>query len=199
MIQLRQEQGITESMEHVSEDLNGHTCIYDTFDVCSTDFTDEGSAVSGFKMMLSILNSEFKLAQQVDEHLAGAMRKGPNKFPRMCALLCLLEIIGQIASKLLKYIVFEEGNFSRPNSTSDKFISSNFINAAREYVNNYLANLPIINNRRIIYIDKSQVERSFIIYLYVESTTKILFDTSNLNHMTTNNEETQSINRLSVQ
>jgi hypothetical protein len=198
MKKLRQEQGVTEPVTSISTG-NLNENMYNTIDISSNDFTDDNVAISSYKLMISILNSEFKLARQDDEHLAGSVRKGPSKFPRTCALLCLLEIVSDIASKVLKHIVFEEGNFTRPNSQSNKFISSNFVNAAREHVNDYLLNLPSVNNRPIIYIDKNQVERAFTFYSYVESTTKVLFDTSNLNQMISNSEETLSTNNLSKQ
>ena len=196
MVKLRKEQGLPcENQSDLTEHEDEYE--YDIFDVCSTDMTDEDVPISAFKLMVSILNSEFKSAQQVDEHLVGSVRKGPSKFPRICALFCLLEIIGDISSKLLKHIVFDEGDFSRPNSTSNKFISLDFVRAARQHVNNYILNLPTINKRPIIYIDKNQVERAYMLYTYIETTTKLLFDTSYINQISRTDEEISSTNSLS--
>ena len=104
----------------------------DVFDVSPNDLTDDGKAISAYKLMISIMESDFKLAQQHDDHLAGSVRKGTSKFPRLTALLVLLEIVGDIASKLLGYIDFEEGNFSRTNLNRNQFISSNFVHAAQQ-------------------------------------------------------------------
>jgi hypothetical protein len=196
MTSLRLKQGIADQNEPNSFS-NNNEHHYDVFDICPSDLTDDGGAVSAFKLMISILNSDFKIAQQMDEHLIGCVRKGPNKFPRTCSLLCLLEIIGDIASNLLKYIVFDEGDFSRPHSKSNKFISTEFVNAARQYVINYLTKLPIIDGRPIIYIDKSQVERAYILYTYVETTTQILFDASLINHTNPIDKKSNPINDLS--
>jgi hypothetical protein len=196
MTSLRLKQGVID--QNVPNlPLNDNEQHHDVFDICPSDLTDDGGAVSAFKLLISILNSDFKIAQQMDEHLIGCVRKAPNKFPRTCALLSLLEIIGDIASNLLKHIVFDEGNFSRPHSTSNKFISSEFIHATREYVTNYMLKLPIIDGRPIIYIDKPQVERAYIFYTYVETTTKILFDASLIHHASQIDEETSTTNHLS--
>ncbi len=197
MKSLRLKQGINDqSASNLPVDHDEYRC--DIFDVSSADSTDDGGAVSAFKLMMSILNSDFKIAQQMDEHLVGCVRKGLSKFPRTCALLCLFEIIGDIASNLLKYIVFDEGNFSRPSSTSNKFVSSEFVHAARRYVISYLLKLPIINSRPVIYIDKQQVERAYIFYTYVETTTKRLFDTTLINQASQINQEPSCTNQLST-
>jgi hypothetical protein len=197
MKELRREQGIiSETSEITSSNINQQT-NEDVFDVCPSDFTEDGIAISAFKLVYSILNSEFQLAEQTDEHLGGIIRKSTNKFPRVCALFCLLEIISDIASKLLKFIIFDEGNFSRPSSMANKFISTAFVLAARKAVNEYLDKLPSINDRSIIYIDKNQVERAYVFYSYIELTTKMLFDTSDLNQLTMDTEKTQSTNKLS--
>ena len=195
-MQLRAAQGIAganDSSPHLYH--NEESC--DVFAISPTDFTDEGVPISAFKLMLSIMTSDFKVAQQADEHLIGSVRKGPTKFPRMCALMCLLEIVGDIASKLLKLIVFEDGNFSRANSGSKKFISSDFVRAARQHVNQFLLTLPLIESRPIIYIDKQQVERAYNLYTYVETTTKMLFDTSHIDRITRMDEEKNATSGLS--
>jgi hypothetical protein len=197
MKELRREQGIiSETSEITSSNVNQQT-NEDVFDVCPSDYTEDGIAISAFKLVYSILNSEFQLAEQTDEHLGGIVRKSTNKFPRICALFCLLEIISEIASKLLKFIIFDEGNFSRPSSMANKFISTAFVLAASKAVTEYLDKLPGIDNRPIIYIDKKQVERAYVFYSYIELTTNILFDTSNLNQLTMDSEKTQSMNKLS--
>lgn len=196
MKSLRLKQGIDVQKEPIlSSNKDNHT--NDVFTVSSNDLTDDGGAISAYKLMLSILDSEFKAAQQMDQHLSGCVPKGLNKFPRTCSLLCLLEIIGGIASNLLKYISFDEGNFSRPYSTSKNFISMEFVHAARQYVKNYLLNLPSINNRPIIYIDKPQVERAHVFYSYLETTMNILFDASVINYTSQIDRETAPNNRLS--
>ena len=177
MVNLRLKQGINAQISSNSHANDGELHA-DVFDVCAGDTTDDGGVVSAFKLVRSILNSEFKTAQQMNEHLTGCVRKAPTKFPRTCALLCALEIVAEIASNLLKYIVFAEGDFSKAYGSSSKTISLEYVCAARQYVNNYLLQLPKIDRRPIIYIDKSQVERAFNFYTYVETTTKILFDAS---------------------
>lgn len=72
-----------------------------------------------------------------------------------------------------------------------------FVHAARQYVNNYLLNLPSIDNRPIIYIDRSQVERAHIFYSYVDTTMTMLFDASFINYTSQIDRETTSINCLS--
>ena len=194
---LRTKQGINNN-KNSSNSSNDHDDYHhDIFDPCSDDSTDNGSVISAYKLMISIIKSEFKIAQQMEEHLVGCVRKATNKFPRICALLCAFEIIGEIASNLLKYIVFDEGDFSRPHSLSNKFISLEFVCAARLYAKNYLINLPIIDGRPIIYINKLQVERAFSFYTYIETTTKMLFDTSLINSTSQLVQETNLTNHLS--
>ncbi len=199
MKSLRIKQGINndKNSSNSSNDHNEHH--HDIFEPCPDDLTDNGGVISAYKLMLSIINSEFQIAQQMDEHLVGYVRKATNKFPRICALLCLLEIIGEISSNLLKYIVFDEGNFSRPRSSSNKFISLEFVCAARQHVKNYVTNLPVIDGRPIIYINKLQVERAFSFYTYIETTTKMLFDASLVKPTSQIVQETNSTNHLSKQ
>lgn len=172
MKSLRLKQGISNN-ENSSNSSNDHNDFHhDIFDPCPDDLTETGDYISAYKLMISIINSEFKVAQQMEEHLVDCVPKATYKFPRTCALLCIFEIIGQIGSNLLKYIVFDEGKFSRPHSSSNKYISLEFICAAHQYVKHYVASLPVI------YINKSQVERAFSFYTYMETTTNILFDAS---------------------
>jgi hypothetical protein len=198
MTALRREQGLADqNTTYLPSNNNEHQ--HDVFDISPNDSTEDGGVISSFKLMISVLNSDFKIAQQMDDYLSGNVRKGTYKFLRSCALLSLLEIIGDIASNLLKYIVFDEGNFSRPRSTSNKFISPQFIYAAQQYVSNYIRKLPIIDGRPIIYIDKLQVERSCIYYSYVETTTKILFDASLVNKAIQIDQEANLTSHLSKQ
>ncbi|CAF4458914.1 unnamed protein product [Rotaria socialis] len=195
MKSLRLKQGIDGQNEPILSSNDDDT--NDVFNVCSNDLTDDGGVISAYKLMLSILDSYFKTAQQMDRHSSGCVPKGLSKFPRACSLLYLLEIISGIASNLLKYISFDEGNFSRPHSKSKKFISMEFVHAARQHVKIYLLNLPSINNRPITYIDKSQVERAHIFYSYVETTMNMLFDASFINYTSQIDRETTSVNYLS--
>lgn len=184
MAQLRNKQGL--SSEHLSyppTPLSNNQHRMDVFDVCSSDWTDDGVPLSAYKLMLSILNSDFKLAQQVDDHLSGSVRKAPTKFPRLCALLSLVDIAGQIASQLLKYIVFDDSNFSRPHSTANKYISIDFVIAARQAVKEFLSRQIVIDDRPVIYLDKDLVERAHIVFNYMESTTRILFNVSYINQI----------------
>ncbi|CAF4849461.1 unnamed protein product, partial [Rotaria socialis] len=48
----------------------------DVFNVCSNDLTDDGGVISAYKLMLSILDSYFKTAQQMDRHSSGCVPKG---------------------------------------------------------------------------------------------------------------------------
>ena len=199
MTSLRIKQGINnnENSSNSSNDHDDHH--HDIFDPCSGDSTDNGGIISAYKLMISIIKSEFEIARQMEEHLVGCIRKVTNKFPRTCALLCVFEIIGEIASNLLRYIVFDEGNFSRPHSLSNKFISLEFVCAAHQYANAYVNNLPTIDGRPIIYINKLQVERAFSFYTYIETTTKMLFDASLINPTSQIVQETNLINHLSKQ
>ncbi|CAF3850791.1 unnamed protein product [Adineta steineri] len=196
---LRSKQGIVSnnnlSNSSISEDEYRHDIVYPR----PEDLTNDDSSISAHKLMNSILDSEFKIAQQMDEHLVECVPKSTYKFPRTCSLLCVLEIIGEIASNLLKYIVFDEGNFSRPHSSSNKFISVDFVLAAHQYVANYITTLPKIEGRPIIYINKLQVERAFHFYVYVETTTKILFDASLINSTSQIGQDTNLTNQLSKQ
>ena len=190
MAQLRQKQGLS-SDDNSNEPVLFYDNEYktDVFDVTSNDLTEDGVPISAYKLMLSILNSDFKLAQQADDHLSGSVRKAPTKFPRLCALLCLVEITSDIASNLLRYIVFDDGNFTRPNSTANKYISIDFIVAARQAVKEFLSKQIIIENRPIIYIDKNLVERAHIMYNYIESTTTMLFNVSYITQLNLINQE----------
>ncbi|CAF4127646.1 unnamed protein product, partial [Adineta steineri] len=91
------------------------------------------------------------------------------------------------------------GNFSRPHSSSNKFISVDFVLAAHQYVANYITTLPKIEGRPIIYINKLQVERAFHFYVYVETKTKILFDASLINSTSQIGQDTHLTNQLSKQ
>lgn len=197
MRSLRVKQGLTvEALSNLSSSNNNNN-TNDVFDISPNDVTDDGGVISAYKLLVSILNSDFKISQQMDEHLIGCVRKGTNKFPRTCALLCLLEIIGDIASNLLKYISFDEGDFSRPQSTSNKYISTEFVHAARQCVRTYLLSVPTIDNRPIIYIDRSQVERAYVFYTYVETTMKMLFDVSLINRTSQIDQENNPTSHLS--
>lgn len=166
MAQLRHDQGIsTENRSDLSMCLDEEQLKIDVFDVTSSDSSEDGVSISAYKLMLSVLSSDFKLAQQVDDHLRGSVRKATTKFPRLCALLSLVEITGAIASKLVKYIVFDDGNFSRPSSTTNKYISIDFVIAARQAVKDFLSTQVIINSRPIIYIDKGLVEQAHLVYI----------------------------------
>lgn len=196
MDKLRDQQGLGD-LQHSDTfmyDLNQDNI--DVFDVCTEDLLDDGSAISAHQLMVSILSADFKISQQADEHLVGSVRKAPTKFPRLCALLFLLEIVSEIASKLLKFIVFQDGNFSRPNTTSNKFISQDFVMMARHLVKEFLQGLPVVANRFIIYIDKGQVERAFALYTYTETTAKIMFNVSNISHLSNKNLDNNTNNKL---
>ena len=182
MAQLRQDQGISsENRSHSSTFFDEEQLKIDVFDVSSSDSSEDGVSISAYKLMLSVLKSDFKLAQQVDDHLRGSVRKATSKFPRLCALLSLVEITGSIASKLLKYIEFDDGNFSRPSSATNKYISIDFVIAARQAVKEFLSKQRMIDNRPIIYIDKQLVEQAHLLYNYMESTTRMLFNVSYIN------------------
>ncbi|CAF3956652.1 unnamed protein product [Rotaria sordida] len=196
MMSLRIKQGITNENSSTSS-IDNDKYHHDVFHPCPDDSTENGGIISAYKLMMSILDSEFKGAQQMEEHLVGCVRKATNNFPRICAILCLFEIIGEICSNLLKYIIFDEGNFSRPHSLSNKFISLEFVCAARQYVKNYMTNLPVIDGRSIIYINKLQVERGFNFYTYLEGTTKMLFSASLINQTGQIVQETNLTNCLS--
>ena len=87
----------------------------------------------------------------------------------------------ELTSLNLKYIVFDEGNFARPHSSSNKYISLEFICAAHQYVKHYISSLPVIDGRPTIHINKLQVERTFNFYTYMETTMTMLFDASFVN------------------
>ncbi|CAF3836210.1 unnamed protein product [Rotaria sp. Silwood1] len=196
MKSLRIKQGIINENPSTSS-IDNHEYHHDVFHPCPDDSTENGGIISAYKLMMSILDCEFKGAQQMQAHLVGCARKATNKFPQICAILCSFEIIGEIASNLLKYIIFDEGNYSRPHSLSNKCISLEFVCAARQYVKNYITNLPVIDGRSIIYINKLQVERAFNFYTYVEGTTTMLFDASLINQTGQIVQETNLTNCLS--
>ncbi|CAF4745372.1 unnamed protein product [Rotaria sp. Silwood1] len=196
MKSLRIKQGIINENPSTSS-IDNDEYHHDVFHPCPDDSTENGGIISAYKLMMSILDCEFKGAQQMQAHLVGCARKATNKFPQICAILCSFEIIGEIASNLLKYIIFDEGNYSRPHSLSNKFISLEFVCAARQYVKNYITNLPVIDGRSIIYINKLQVERAFNFYTYVEGTTTMLFDASLINQTGQIVQETNLTNCLS--
>lgn len=180
MTALRHQQGIVSGQHPEPSTPNQDQIDPDVFAISPNGFTDDGKAISAHKLMLSIMESDFKLAQQHDDHLAGSVRKEMSKFPRITALLVLLELVGAIASKLLPHINFEEGNFSRTNLNSTNFISLNFIDAARQAVENFVSSLIIIDSHPVIYIEKTDVDRAYILYNYMELTTRMLFNVSNI-------------------
>ena len=127
MESLRAKQGITNDENSSNSFINRNDFHHDIFDPCPNDITETGDYISAYKLMISIMNSEFKVAQQMEEHLVDCIPKATYKFPRTCALLCAFEIIGNIASNVLKYRL-SEVSFTRKLHIWSSLLHPDFTN-----------------------------------------------------------------------
>ena len=100
MKSLRLQQGIDIQNEPIlSSNDENHT--NDIFNIFLNDITDDGGVISAYKLMLSILGSDFRIAQQMDEHLSGCVPKGLINFHEhvhFCVYSKLSAILLQIYS-----------------------------------------------------------------------------------------------------
>ena len=56
-------------------------------------------------------------------------------------------------------------------------------------VANFISSLTIIDDHPVIYIEKNDVERAYILYNYMECTTKMLFSVSSISSLMEINDD----------